>query len=127
MSTKTVQVNLDIDYLNQQVTLLTKALTQKDDAILKIVLKNYKFLVLIATRLSNGIDSVALVPALRAKLNDLSGEFLEAVEADMESGRINEGRYLVLAEVAKVNHEQATVCLDVLELGLAIKCKTFNS
>jgi len=120
-----VQLNIDMNYLEEQIASI-KASPDKDDPLVKAILEMYKLELFIAKRLNSNASSVALVPALRAKLNALSGAFLEAVEGDMELGRINEGKYLMMADVSKISHEQCTMLLDVLELGLDIKCNKFN-
>jgi len=120
-----VQLNVDMNYLEGQIARI-KASPSKDDPVIKAMLEMYKLELFIAKRLNSNASSSALVPSLRAKLNELSGAFLEAVEGDLESGQINEGKFLMMADVSKANHEQCTMLLDVLELGLDIKCNKFN-
>jgi hypothetical protein len=120
-----VQLNIDMNFLERQIAGI-KASPLKDDPMVKAILEMYKLELFIAKRLHTSASSIALVPALRTKLNELSGAFLEAVEGDLELGKINEGKFLMMADVSKISHDQCTMLLDVLELGLDIKCNKFN-
>jgi hypothetical protein len=120
-----VKINIDMDFLEERIATI-KASPAKNDPVIKAILEMYKLELFIGKRLNSNASSIALVPSLRAKLNELSGAFLEAVEGDLESGKVNEGKYLLMADVSKANHDQCTMLLDVLELGLDIKCNKFN-
>jgi hypothetical protein len=121
-----IVLNIDMNFLERQIASI-KASPVKDDPMIKAILEMYKLELFIAKRLTSNASSITLVPALRAKLNELSGAFLEAAEGDLESGKINEGKYLVMADASKRSHEECTILLDALELGLVIKCNTFNN
>jgi len=120
-----VQLNIDMNYLEGQIAGI-KASPRKDEPVMKSILKMLQLELFISKRLHTSASSIALVPALRAKLNEFSGAFLEAVEGDLELGKINEGKFLMMADISKISHDQCTMLLDVLELGLDIKCNKFN-
>jgi len=121
-----VQLNIDMNYLEGQIAGI-KASPRKDEPVMKSILEMLQLELFISKRLQTSASSIALVPSLRAKLNELSGAFLEAVEGDLELGKINEGQFLLMADISKISHEQCTMLLDVLEVGLVIKCNTFNN
>jgi hypothetical protein len=121
-----MKLNIDMNYLEGQIAAI-KASPKKDEPVIKTILKMLQLELFICKRLQTSASSIALVPSLRAKLTEIGGEFLEAVEGDLELGKINEGKYLMMAEVAKISHDQCTLLLETLEMGIVIKCNTFNN
>jgi hypothetical protein len=126
IETETLVLNIDMNFLEKQIAGIKNS-PKKNEPVMKTILKMLQLELFISKRLQTSASSIALVPSLRSKLNEIGGEFLEAVEGDLESGRINEGKFLMMADVSKANHEQCTMLLDALELGLVIKCNTINN
>jgi hypothetical protein len=74
-------------------------------------------------RAASGINSVKLVPSLRNKITNLYGQYLECLQEALDLGFINEGIYLNCCNETKDQHESIIQVLDVLELGLVVKCE----
>lgn len=89
----------------------------------KIALEIFKVKFFIMKRAASGLNCVVLVPALKNKINNLCSQYLEILEKDLEEGFINEGKYIKICDDTKTHHETTTDLLDVLELGLVIKCE----
>jgi hypothetical protein len=124
---ETLEFNIDMNYLEARIE-GTKTHPLKDDPLMKTMLEIYKLEQFIVKRLtSNPASNVALVPALRSKLNERAGKFLEAIEESLEASTMDEGIYLSMANIGKSVHENCSELLDILELGFVIKCKTFNN
>ena len=124
---QTLEFNIDMNYLEERIE-GTKTHPLGDDPLMKTMLEIYKLELFIVKRLtSNPASNVALVPALRGKLNERAGKFLEAVEESLEANTMDEGIYLSMSNIVKSVHENCSQLLDILELGFVIKCKTFNN
>jgi hypothetical protein len=81
---------------------------------------NFKHFVM--CKLQDGCNVVALIPALKNKLQNLCSKFLEVIEEEIEQKKMKEGKYLAMCKIAKGWHEEITSLLEILEYGLVIKC-----
>ena len=93
-----------------------------NDLSTKMLLELYKLHLFVMKRLESGSNTKLLVPSLKNKLNDLSCQYLEYLEKDMELRLLTEGMYLINANYCQVLHKDITELLDILEYGLVIKC-----
>jgi hypothetical protein len=88
----------------------------------KAMLDVLNFKLFVMCKLQDGCNVVALIPALKNKLQNLCCKFLEHVEEHMEQKKMKEGKYLAMCKIAKEWHEEITSLLEILEYGLVIKC-----
>jgi len=89
----------------------------------KVALEIFKIKLFIMKKAASGVNCVVLVPALKNKINNLCGQYLEILEKELELGFIDEGKYITLCNATKTHHQQITALLDVLELDVVIKCE----
>jgi hypothetical protein len=109
--------------LNMTDTLNALTMTEmlsKKMPIYKLAVPLFKFKLFIFQKLINGSNVVALIPALRQKLNNLCSNYLEECE---NNNKLNENGYLITANMLKEEHENIEVLLDILEFGLVVKCE----
>ena len=94
----------------------------KTDPLFKTIVNVLELKLFVHKKLDEGANVVALVPYLKKKLSDLCSEHLEMLDQYLEKGLINEGRYLECANSTKEEHNQTALFIDLLNLGIVIKC-----
>ena len=112
--------------INLQMTDVKKAIKGAKHlpkhSISKTMLEILNFKLFVMCKMQDGCNVVALIPALKNKLQNLCSKFLEHVEEEIEQKKMKEGKYLALCKIAKEWHEEITSLLEILEYGLVIKC-----
>jgi hypothetical protein len=114
-------IKMDMNDINRSVN-LAKSVQDNKKPFTKSMLKILELKLFVMKKIQNNSNCTILVPALKKKLNDLSCEFLEGIEKEMEKKLINEGAYLSVSNIIKSWHQDVTQMLDLLESGLVIKC-----
>jgi len=115
-------ITLCISEANVMIDLLSKLELTDDDNSSKTVISILKLHLFIMKKVASGSNSVVLVPALRKKVDELWFKYLEEIENDNERGIMNEGQYLEHTAMSIKERAETIELLDMLELGLAIKC-----
>jgi len=117
----TAIIKMNMNDINRSVN-LAKSVVNDKKPFTKAMLKILELKLFVMKKMENSSNSVVLVPALKKKLNDLSCEFLEGIEKEMEKKLINEGVYLTVSNIIQSWHKDIAQMLDLLESGLVIKC-----
>lgn len=112
---------LEISNSIATLDLVTSSPTMISTKTDKIMVNIVKLTIFIYKKVASGNNCVSLVPSLRKKINDLYSSYVE--ECEKEVGvETTEGEYLERVNGAMEERANTLELLDMLELGLPIKC-----
>ena len=117
-----MSITLRITEATLLIDSVSKFELKDDDNSSKTVISILKLHLFIMKKVGSGSNSVALVPALKKKLDELWFKYLEEIENDSIKGKISEGEYLEQTNSSAKERANTLNLLDMLELGLDIKC-----